>query len=228
MLYLMIAGALAISGVLMASLTAYYKRTTGTGLHLRESKSRPVTDAQFRKYASINSVLSFAMVFGPAYALEQVAFHTGPVGILRSIGEGVAILFVYDFFYYFLHRYPFHEWTLLRRFHAVHHAIRNPNALDSLYQHPVEAFLGLSTMWLAVLLVGQAMGPVSIYTFGWMFAVYSAVNVLVHAGLDFKRFPLTIVTYLGARHYKHHTSMKHKNYANVTPVYDMIFRTEEP
>lgn len=226
-LYILLTAVLALAGAVMQGMTMLYRAPAGQKMHLREGKSRPVTEARFRRYALINSVLSVVLVYGLTYALQGLLFHTGPVGVLRVILEGVAILLVYDLSYYALHRYPLHEWNLLRRVHAVHHTIRNPTALDSLYQHPVENFLGLTLLWLSALIVALVAGRISIYSFGWAFCVYSLLNVVIHSGLEFKTFPLTIVTYLGRRHYKHHMGMRAKNYASITPIFDLLFRTEE-
>lgn len=226
-LLVMLVTVLALSGLAMHGLTRRYLSPAGQAQHLRESKGRPISEAQFQRYARINSVLSLALVFGPAWALHGVVLHSGPVSPLRVVVEGLVVLLVYDFGYYFVHRYPFHEWRLLRSVHAVHHTIKNPNARDSLYQHPLENFLGLTLFWLTFALVAAIGGKVSVYAFGWTFLVYSLINVLNHAGLRFKTFPLTALNYLGMRHYKHHTSMKSKNYGSLVPFYDWIFRTEE-
>lgn len=226
-LLIMLTVVLALSGLAMHGLTRRYLSPAGLTQHLRESKGRPISEEQFQRYARINSVLSLALVYGPAWALQGIVLHSGPVSPLRVVLEGVAVLLVYDFGYYLVHRYPFHEWRLLRAVHAVHHTIKNPNARDSLYQHPLENFLGLTLFWLTWVVVAAAAGPLSIYSFGWTFLFYSLVNVLNHAGLRFKTFPLTALNYLGMRHYKHHTSMKSKNYGSIFPFYDWVFRTEE-
>lgn len=224
---LMTAVVIALSGAAMKGLTAYYRQPAAAPLHIRERKTRPVSEAQFQRYARINSALSMVMVFGVPLMFYGVLFESGPVSILRALWEGIALLMVYDFLYYFMHRYPFHEWDWLRKVHAVHHSIKNPTALDSLYQHPIENFLGLALLWVSVWLVAAVTGPISIYSFGWAFLFYSLINVAIHSGLDFKRPPLWLVGYLGRRHYKHHASMRSKNYASVTPVFDMLFGTEE-
>ncbi len=55
----------------------------------------------------------------------------------------VFVIVLYDFGYYFIHRYPFHEWKMLRRVHSIHHKTRHPRAIDSLLLHPAETCIGL-------------------------------------------------------------------------------------
>lgn len=226
-LYIMITAVLALSGVVMWALTAFYRSPSGQPHHIRDGKSRPISDEQFRRYARINSPLSIVLVYGYTLALQHVVFRPDFSGIVRTLLEGLGILLVYELGYYLLHRFPFHEWRLLRSVHAVHHTIKNPNANDSLYQHPLENFLGLTLFWGSALAVALVAGRISIYAFGWAFCLYSLVNVVIHSGLTFSRFPLNLLNYLGVRHYKHHASMRAKNYGSVTPIFDLIFGTEE-
>ena len=50
---------------------------------------------------------------------------------------------------------------------------------------------------------------------------------MVHAGLDLKAPGLRFFSLLAVRHNKHHVSMSGKNYAAVTPIWDVVFGTEE-
>jgi sterol desaturase/sphingolipid hydroxylase (fatty acid hydroxylase superfamily) len=227
-LMLMLGASMALTGAFMAALAAVARSPFGEAHRLRKAKGHGISREKFLPTAVFNSVLSVALVFGLAFALEDRLFHSGPVSAMRCLVEGVAILALYDFFYYLLHRYPLHEWRTLRWVHVVHHAAKNPTALDSLYLHPIENLLGLGLLWACAGAVRLAAGPVSTWSFGWVFLVYSLLNVLVHAGLDVKAGPLRLLSYLAERHTKHHVGMQGKNYASVTPIWDVIFGTEEP
>ena len=185
-----------------------------------------MADPKFRANVILNSVLSVCVVFGLTYLLYPYLFKEGPEHPLRSVWQGLAILGLYDFLYYLVHRYPFHAWRLLRFVHRVHHAVRTPTALDSLYLHPVETFLGLALLWGCTYLVALATGLVSIYTFVWVFLIYSLLNIVIHGGVIFRTFPLSIIGNLSRRHDKHHVSMKAHNYASVTPIWDRLLGTE--
>ncbi len=173
-------------------------------------------------------MVSTSLVYGYPYLLGGRALHGGAVSPVRCLLEGAAVLLTYDFFYYLVHRYPFHEWKVLRGVHSVHHIVRNPSAQDSLFLHPLENFLGLSLLWACTFGLSVVAGPLSIYSFGWAFLVYSLVNIIVHAGLDVDAPGLRFFSHLAVRHNKHHQSMKGKNYAAMTPIWDRVFRTEEP
>lgn len=226
MLYWMLTGAIAASGVTMLLLTFVYHSEYGKTHRIRDGSRGSSSAKRFRRYAALNSVLSISLVYGLTWISHPFLFHEEQTSVLHVLAEATGILLLYDFFYYLVHRYPFHEWKLLRRVHAVHHVIRNPSAIDSLYLHPIETTMGLSLLWVCASLLVVVVGPVSVYSFGVAFGVYSLLNVLVHAGLKLERFPFSIVTHLATRHDTHHESMKGKNYASVTPIWDIVFGTE--
>ena len=122
-----------------------------------------------------------------------------------------------------MHRVAFHQWGPLRKVHVVHHAVRHPHSVDSLYLHPVETFLGLALLVVCSMIVG----PVHAATFCVVFAVYSFLNILVHCGLNLPFFPFRVVSFLARKHDVHHTSMKGGNYASLTPFFDKLFGTAE-
>lgn len=215
-----------ISGMTMIGLTLAFHSEYGRRNRIREGKHGSAAAKNFTRNAAISSVFSLSIVYGLTYLLSPYLYHEGPVSLFRVIWEGVAILLIYDFFYYLLHRYPFHAWRVLRRVHAVHHVVRNPSAVDSLYLHPIETFLGLGLLWATTGLLVLIAGPVSVYSFGWAFAVYSVLNVVVHSGLQM-RFPGSLASHLATRHDKHHAHMKAGNFASVTPLWDYLLGTRE-
>jgi sterol desaturase/sphingolipid hydroxylase (fatty acid hydroxylase superfamily) len=70
-------------------------------------------------------------------------------------------------------------------------------------------------------------GPVSPATFGFVFAAYSFLNILVHAGLDIPVFGLRTFGMLARKHDIHHTSMRGGNFASITVFWDRLFGTAE-
>lgn len=229
LMLLLITAVLLFSGALLFGFTALYRTSWGDAHHIREAKDHSLTPSRFWKNAGINAAVSLALVYGLSWLTMPFVFHEGEVGIGRSLVEGLAVLLSFDFFYYLVHRYPFHEWRgYLRKVHSIHHIVRNPIAIDSLYQHPVEDTLGLVLLWACAALVRVLMGPIAVVTFGWVFLVYSMLNVVVHCGLRFERGPMRLVGYLATRHNKHHVDMNGKNYASVTPLWDHVLGTEEP
>ena len=225
-LYAMLAASIVAAGVVMTILTMLYRSPASESRQLRAERTRPSGASDFRKRWVLNALLSLGLVGGLTYGLYPYLFAEGPASLTRIAWEGLAMLALYDFFYYLVHRYPFHEWKVLRSVHAVHHVVKTPSAADSLYLHPIETTLGLSLLWICAGLVVAVAGPLSIYSFGWAFFVYSMLNVVIHSGLRLPAFPFAPINYLTERHQKHHVGMNAKNYSSVTPTFDLLFGTE--
>ena len=222
-LFVMMSAVIALSGVLLIGLTLLFRMPVTDNHCIREEPVKTLKDSKFWRLAIINSVLSISMIFGLTYLLYAFLFYEEAASPLRTLLEGVGILITYDFAYYLVHRYPFHQWQLLRKVHAVHHTVRFPTAYDSLYMHPVENVIGLLLLMLCTFLVG----PVSIYSFAGVFVIYSFLNILNHTGLDLPFFPFRTISYLSRKHDAHHVSMRSGNYASITPLFDHLFGTAE-
>lgn len=222
-LYLMLVIVLALSGVLMGTLTAAYVWPRLAEHRIRYEPNRKLKGAKLYKRVFGNMVFSAALVFAFCYGLYDFMFTSQESSWWVMILQSLGILLIYDFLYYLLHRFAFHEWSVLRKVHVVHHAVRHPTAPDSLYLHPVENFLGLALLCACTILVG----PVHPLTFAVVFMVYSALNIVVHCGLDVPRLGLRAVSFMARKHDIHHTSMKGGNYASITPLWDVLFGTAE-
>ncbi len=222
-LFVMLSIVLAVSGGLLIGLTLLFRMPVTDNHRIREEPVKTLKGQKFWRIAIFNSVLSISMVYGLTYFLYAFLFYEEAASPWRMLLEGVGILITYDFAYYLVHRYPFHQWALLKKVHAVHHTVRYPTACDSLYMHPVENAIGLLLLMLCTFIVG----PVSIYTFAGVFVVYSILNILNHAGLDLPFFPFRTITALAQKHDRHHVSMRSGNYASITPLFDVLFGTAE-
>lgn len=222
-LSLVLAFVFAASAVVMGVVSAAYRWKSLERCRIFEDRKRKVGGFELYVRAAANMVLSGGLVIALTFGLKDVLFSEGSSSVLGTIVRAGLILLTYDFFYYWLHRLAFHEWTLLRNVHIVHHKVRHPTALDSLYLHPVETILGVMLMLFTVWLYG----PVTLPTFGLVFLIYSTFNILVHAGLSLPFFPFRALSYLARKHDIHHTSMKGGNYASLTPLFDMLFGTAE-
>jgi sterol desaturase/sphingolipid hydroxylase (fatty acid hydroxylase superfamily) len=170
-----------------------------------------------------NSILSGALIVGITYAATGWLIHEAQTSALELIADVVVTLGLYDLLYYFMHRYLFHEWQLLRSVHVLHHTVKYPTALESLYVHPIENALGVLLLMLCLVIVG----PVSLPAFAVLLAIYSWLNIVIHSGLDFRHAALRPIAFMVRKHAKHHSSMRAGNYASITPVPDMLFRTQD-
>lgn len=222
MLYILAAGYTS-AGVTIAFLHYAYTAPSMQRYLISDDPHRSVQGAELTRAAALNSVVSMALIAGITLGLEGWLFHDRPIGAAVMLLEAVAAIFVYDFAYYLVHRFLFHEWRLLRGVHAVHHAARNPRTIDSLLLHPVETVIGLTLLFGSFLVVGG----VHYTTFAVLFVLYTTLNIWNHAGVSIDRFPFRTLGVLAVKHDRHHHSMLSGNYASITPVPDRVFGTVE-
>lgn len=194
----------------------------------RQDKPYSIPDPKKKLNSALNSLVSTGLVFGlVALSSPWVIDADKPPSALAIVTESVMILLIYDLGYYLLHRFVLHEWKPGRRIHAVHHMIRTPYARDSLWIHPVETALGIALLMASTLLTTQIVGPVSPWSFGVCFFVYSILNIHIHAAFDLDFFPFRTLTVLSRNHDAHHRSMKGGYYASITPLWDHVFGTAD-
>lgn len=214
--------ALASSGALMTALMVIYYSRLSKGARIHERKNPPaLSGKRFWTMAAQNIVISVAMLFGGILGMGERYVSPDPSPWWVALGQVVLVLGIYDFFYYFSHRYLYHEWAVLRRVHAVHHRGKYPTAVDSLYIHPIETFIGVFLLLVSLWIVG----PIDVDAFRAVFVVYTHMNIINHCALDFHVFPLNVLGFLARKHDRHHDSMKAGNYATITPLPDVLFGT---
>lgn len=218
--YAIILSILAFDGALLTFLAFAYhsKRFVGYRISLKESMKVP--SAKRLANIAFIAVLSLLAVVGMTYAIYPYAFHARAVPAWRIVFEILAILLVYDFAYYWMHR-AMHTKKGMRWVHGRHHEVRNPTAMESFYLTPAELFAGLGLLlgctWL--------LGPVSIYSFAVVFFIHTTLNITVHSGLLSKRTLLWPIDHLTHKHYTHHAGNYDSNFASLTPFWDMLFGT---
>jgi len=219
-LFLLVTLTLLLNGVVVGCLSwAYYapryesRRSNGT-------TGMRVPWARRSRVMVVPSTLSLLFVFGFARLLYDRIFYAGDASPLRILGEAVAALLLYDFAYYGLHRIM-HIKKVMRFVHGEHHRARNPSALDSFFQHPIELFSGIALMYAAV----WAVGPVHPYAFVVSFFVYSMLNIVVHSGIDFGHLWTRPFDFLARKHHHHHMDQFDKNFSSLTPLPDLVFRS---
>ena len=217
-LTLVVALVLASSGLCSALTTFAYARLPERRLH--RDGQRKSMGAELGWRAAVNAVSSTAVVFGSTHLLARWLFTAEPPPVWRGALQGLAILALYDVLYYFMHRFLFHQWSVLKLVHAVHHRVRYPVTIDSLFLHPVEEFLGLGLLMFCTWVVG----PVHVYAFGACFLVYSWVNIIIHAGVA---LPIPYLGLVARKHDAHHAHMRAGNYASLSPLPDLVFGTAE-
>ena len=139
----------------------------------------------------------------------------------------LAILLVYDFFYYLMHRFWFHGNGSMRQVHAVHHQARSPTYIDAHYVHPTETFLGLALFFSTIIAMSLLLGKLHIVTVVLLYVFYVQINQINHTMVKLPYFPYKTLSWITAKHHKHHESMQIGNYASITLIYDKLFGTFE-
>ena len=190
---------------------------------ISDDPHRAIDKAALNRSVILNMPFSAIVVVASSLLLSPILFYEHAVPLWRILLEGVTVIFLYDFMYYFVHRYPFHEWKMLRDAHAIHHAAQNPRAIDSFLLHPTETFLGLALLFTSILIVGG----IHIWTFAPIFVAYTSLNVFNHAGIALPYFPFKTIGILAIKHDRHHHSMLSGNYASISPLPDYVFGTLE-
>ena len=151
-----------------------------------------------------------------------------PIPLWRQAVDALAVLLVFDFFYYLTHRFLFHG-RALRKVHALHHQARTPTFADGLFVHPLETAIGLTlflgSMPLVALVSG---GPLGAFSMAAATIVFTQLNTINHCYINLPRFPFRWLSEITWLHAAHHVDMNHGNYATLTMLYDRLFGTFEP
>ena len=167
-----------------------------------------------------NQIMSFFFVIGLTYIYDKYILTHESQTIGFVLVTSFAILLVYDFFYYLMHR-ALHHPSLMKKIHGVHHKSRKVAAPESLYLHPAENIAGLVLLFAVVFLHGC-----STTTFLVVFTVYVTAMILNHTGMVFPHPIFRPLNYMAIKHDHHHSKHLNKNYASIfTFIYDRMFET---
>jgi sterol desaturase/sphingolipid hydroxylase (fatty acid hydroxylase superfamily) len=145
----------------------------------------------------------------------------------RHVVDVVAVLMLFDFFYYLTHRFLFHGRPL-RKIHALHHQARTPTYIDALYVHPIETTIGLLLFLFSIPLVGAVSGaPLNAFSMAFATLIFTQVNTINHTFVHLPYFPFKTLDKITSLHAAHHVDMNQGNYATLTMLYDWLFGTLE-
>lgn len=142
--------------------------------------------------------------------------------------QAAAVLFFSDLLVYWGHRLQ-HSVDFLWRFHKVHHSIEHMDWLAAHREHPLDSLYTIGLINLPAMLLGFPLETlVGLIAFRGIWAIYIHSNVRLNTG------PLKKI--IGApelHHWHHELNRKAGNYANLSPLMDILFGTyscpkEEP
>jgi sterol desaturase/sphingolipid hydroxylase (fatty acid hydroxylase superfamily) len=192
---------------------------------LRQKMERPAYAANHRwnrKWAGLYLVVAFGLVLPFCLTAEVQPWWR----VLRDI---VVVLMVYDFFYYLMHRFTFHDSAFLggplKWMHAVHHRQHNPCRMDSSYIHPLEVALGLGLFVATLFALSFMLGDFSVVTVVVTWIAFSQINLHNHTLWEADHFPFQYMKYLSKMHHNHHARFTGGNFATISLLYDWLFGT---
>lgn len=149
---------------------------------------------------------------------------SAPQSVWSMLLDVVVILMVYDFVYYFVHRFLFHG-ALLVRVHAIHHRQHNPCRMDSSYIHPLEVAIGLALYVGTILILSRFMGRFHVATIIFTWFAFTEINLHNHDLWKEDKFPFRYLNYTSRMHHNHHVRFAGGNFATISLLYDWMFGT---
>jgi len=171
-------------------------------------------------------LLYWAMIFG---LILPFCLTLEPQPWWRVLRDIFVILMVYDFFYYLVHRFLFHDGGFLGGpliwVHAVHHQQHNPCRRDSSYIHPLEVALGLGLYAATIFVLSRFLGNFHVATIVITWVAFSEINLHNHDLWKADRFPFRYLNYMSRMHHNHHARFTGGNYATISLLYDWLFGT---
>jgi sterol desaturase/sphingolipid hydroxylase (fatty acid hydroxylase superfamily) len=195
----------------------------------READRSKMSRQRFREAvrASNRSGLLTNLVF--YVVILPFCVNLEPRPLWRHVVDIVAVLMVFDLFYYLTHRFLFHG-KALRKVHALHHQARTPTYIDALYVHPLETFIGLALFLGSIpLIAALSGGALNAFSMAVATLIFTQLNTINHTYVNLPYFPFKTVDSITSLHAAHHVDMNRGNYATLTMLYDWLFGTlEEP
>jgi sterol desaturase/sphingolipid hydroxylase (fatty acid hydroxylase superfamily) len=148
--------------------------------------------------------------------LSNVEWSFQHLTLANTLGSFFGTMLIYDFIYYFGHRFMHSNVEVYKYVHKIHHQLNAPGKMfDNLYVHPFEIIF----TWL--LYAPLYFLPIHILTLiTYLFTIYTTV-AMFHTGIKFPSFlPLLNPTF----HDDHHRLSK-VNYSLLTEIPDLVFGT---
>lgn len=211
---------LSIDALLMAGLLWMVKSRRFRQYRIRTPETYRIPLRRKIINISLNALLSTVFLISVIWYAHPVLIVAESAPWTMVVGQVIVAILLYDFMYYFLHR-GMHHPKVMKHVHGVHHYARFPTSIESIYLHPAENLAGLTLLMVSIALIG----PVSVAAFVWIFFVHSTVNILVHANMQLPHPAFRLTNFLAMKHDFHHGKYLNKNYASITPFWDLMFGT---
>ena len=134
--------------------------------------------------------------------------------------QALGVIILSDFIIYWGHRLQ-HKIGFLWRFHKVHHSATHMDWLAAHREHPIDSIYTIGLINLPAFLLGFPLDTLAgVIAFRGIWAIY------IHSNVRFSIGPLKYLIGSPALHHWHHDLDRDAgNYANISPIMDILFRT---
>jgi len=134
--------------------------------------------------------------------------------------QAIEVVLLSDFFVYWGHRLQ-HNVGFLWRFHSIHHSAEHLDWLAAHREHPIDTVYTMGLINLPAFILGFPLQTLAaLIAFRGIWAIYIHSNVRLPIG------PLRVLVGAPELHHWHHDKDRNAgNYANISPLMDVIFGT---
>ena len=134
--------------------------------------------------------------------------------------QAIEVVVLSDFLVYWGHRLQ-HRVGFLWRFHSVHHSAEHLDWLAAHREHPLDTIYTMGLINLPAFVLGFPLQTIiGFITFRGLWAIYIHSNVRIPLG------PLRVLLGAPELHHWHHDCERDAgNYANISPLMDVLFGT---
>jgi len=134
--------------------------------------------------------------------------------------QALEVILLSDLFVYWGHRLQ-HQIGFLWRFHSIHHSAEHLDWLAAHREHPLDTVYTMSLINLPAFIMGFPLETLAgLLAFRGLWAIYIHSNVRLPIG------PLRILIGAPELHHWHHSRQREAgNYANISPLMDLLFGT---
>ena len=134
--------------------------------------------------------------------------------------QAVGVVFLSDLFVYWGHRLQ-HRAPFLWRFHSIHHSAEHLDWLAAHREHPLDTVYTLTLINLPAFVLG-----VPLHILAGLIAFRGVWAIYIHSNVRFRLGPVRALVGSPELHHWHHDRDRDAgNYANISPLMDMIFGT---
>jgi len=211
--------------ILLALVPTFRQSVAINAAAYKEKMQRPSyveNQAWNRKWGGVFWLIIFGLILPFCLTMDAQPWWR----IARDI---MVILLFYDFFYYLVHRFLFHDggWGEgpLLWMHAVHHRQHNPCRMDSSFIHPLEVAMGLGLYAASIFVLSRLLGNFHVVTIVLTWIAFSQINLHNHDLWEADRFPFRYMKTMSVMHHNHHARFTGGNFATISLLYDWMFGT---